>query len=315
MRHPPALVFGAISIAVTLLAAPTPAANESLLGMDQSPKHETIALLKKRSAETDLEISGDLSGLPKGSRRFVAREELLKLHQVTFTVSDDANFTGPTEISGVTLEELGEQLSGTGRGAAQVGALVVAICSDQYRANYPQEYLSAHHPVLALKINGRDPSGWPKDSESHSQAMGPYLISHERFVPRFKILAHADEAQIPWGVVRLEFRAEEKVYGAIAPRGPHAADESAQDGFKIARQNCFRCHNRGDEGGTKAGRPWEVLAIWAQANPGHFAEYVWNPQKINPKSQMPGNPQYDDATMRALIDYFQTFVAKPELKP
>ena len=32
--------------------------------------------------------------------------------------------------------------------------MVVAICDDGYRANYPRDYLVAHHPVLVLQVNG-----------------------------------------------------------------------------------------------------------------------------------------------------------------
>jgi cytochrome c2 len=82
-------------------------------------------------------------------------------------------------------------------------------------------------------------------------------------------------------------------------------DASVQAGFQIAQQNCFRCHNMGEEGGKKAGMPWDVLAIWASASPERFAAYVRNPQAANAKSQMAASPQYDDATMKALIDYFK----------
>jgi cytochrome c1 len=34
---------------------------------------------------------------------------------------------------------------------------------------------------------------------------------------------------------------------------------------------------------------------------------VRNPQKLSKLAEMPGNPNYDDATMRALIAYFRVF--------
>jgi cytochrome c2 len=116
-----------------------------------------------------------------------------------------------------------------------------------------------------------------------------------------------DEPQIPWGVVRLEFRDEAKVFGAIAPRGSRAGDQRARAAFRIAQQNCYRCHNMGEEGGKKAGIPWQVLAIWASTSPERFAAYVKNPQAVHAKSQMEASPQYDDATMKALIEYFREF--------
>ena len=265
-----------------------------------------IRLSASRQSDLDLEVGGELSGLPAGTTRYITRAELLELPQVTFRVSDDANFKESVEISGVLLEELSQAI---GRPPAD---LIVAICSDGYRTNYPQAYVSAHHPVLALAINGQAPQQWPKDAAGHGAWQGPFLISHEHFKPSFKILAHQDEPQIPWGVIRLEFRSAQQVFSSIVPRGPHASAPSVRAGFRIAQQNCFRCHNMGAEGGTKSGRPWQVLAAWAEASSDRFAAYVRNPQKINAKSQMVPSPQYDDGTMRALIDYFKTFAAEPK---
>ncbi len=109
--------------------------------------------------------------------------------------------------------------------------MVVAICDDKYRPNYPRAYITAHHPLLVLRVNGQPPPRWPKNPETHMYNMGPYMISHPKFTPSFKILSHSDEAQIPWGVVRLEFRDEKAVLGAIAPRGPHAQDTAVQAGL------------------------------------------------------------------------------------
>jgi mono/diheme cytochrome c family protein len=256
-----------------------------------------------RQSESDLEISGELTGFPAGSVRYISREELLKLPQVSNAVDDDANFTGTVEISGVLLRELMRALS-----VAPAGKIVVAICVDQYHAHYPEEYVQAHQPVLVLKINGLPPASWPTNAEVHGAAMGPFLISHAKFTPRFKILAHEDEPQVPWGVVRLEFRKEATVLAAIAPRGTHRDEAGVKSGYVIAQQNCFRCHDSNGEGGKKSGRPWPVLAAWAEASPARFAAYVRNPQGVNAKSQMAPSPQYDDATMQALIEYFKTFL-------
>jgi cytochrome c1 len=63
----------------------------------------------------------------------------------------------------------------------------------------------------------------------------------------------------------------------------------------------------GRYGGTKAERPWAVLSLWATTKPDYFAAYIRNPKSKNPKSQMPGFPEYDDATVQALSAYFRTF--------
>jgi mono/diheme cytochrome c family protein len=263
-----------------------------------------VVLQEHRGSELDLAVAGELPGVSRGATRYVSREELLKLPQVTYAVSDDPNFKGTVQVNGVLLEELSKAL-----GASPAADFVVAVCADQYHGNFPRSYVREHHPVLVLKIEGLPPKGWPKNTEATGAYMGPYLISHAKYTPSFKIFAHEDEAQIPWGVVRLEFRDEHKSLAAIAPRGPHAGDVNVQAGFRIAQQNCFRCHNLGEEGGRKSGRPWLVLAAWAAAGPEHFASYVRNPVVNNPNTQMAASPQYDDATMKALIDYFSTFIA------
>jgi mono/diheme cytochrome c family protein len=266
------------------------------------------AMHEKRQLPSDIEVGGALAGLPPDSTRYLTRDELLAMPQMNFTVTDDANFTGRTKIRGVKLEELARRIAAT-----SASDMVVAICNDGYRANYPQAYLLAHHPVLVLQVNDEPPSGWPKDSHEHTSDMGPYMISHPKFKPSYQILSHSDEAQIPWGVLRIEFRDEKTVFGAIAPRGAHAQDREVQDGFHIAQQNCFRCHNAGTEGGQKSGRSWESLSDFAAASPKDFAAYIRAPLTNNPRAQMPGNPQYDDATLAALTAYFLTFSepAKP----
>src|ERR1700731_3910593 len=81
--------------------------------------------------------------------------------------------------------------------------------------------------------------------------IGPYMVSHPNFNPKFKVWSHDDGAQMPWGVVRIEFRGEMAVFGSISPRGPHAADLMVQSGYRMAQQSCLRCHNMGPNGGRK----------------------------------------------------------------
>ncbi len=278
-----------------------------------------VSLSLARKSASDLEVGGELAGLPRGATRYVTLASLLTLPQVTYTGTDDTNFAGAavgvtnvsgTKISGVPLAELARALA-----AAPDSDMVVAICDDKYRANYPRDYVKAHQPLLVLRVNGRLVPGWPKDRETHRFSMGPYMISHPKFTPAFTVLSHTDEAQIPWGVVRIEFRDERAVFGAIAPRGPRAQDAGVQAGYRIAEQNCFRCHNMGGEGGEKSGRPWLVLAAWAAASPEYFSAYVRDPKKKNRHAEMPANRGYDDVTLRAIREYFATFVAVPMETP
>jgi hypothetical protein len=136
--------------------------------LEQAPITRLI-LRTTSSSPLDLEVGGELAGWPPGTTQFILREDLLALPQLAYTVTDDANFRGPTQVSGVSWEELIRRL-----GAAPQSDMVVAICDDQYRANYPRAYVAAHHPLLILNINGKAPSGWPKDSEGHGMDIGPF---------------------------------------------------------------------------------------------------------------------------------------------
>jgi hypothetical protein len=93
-------------------------------------------LYETRQFASDLEVGGELADLPAGSTRYIRREQLLELPQVSYTVTDDTNFTGQTTIEGVELAELVSLLA-----APAKSDLVVAICDDKYRANYPRAYL------------------------------------------------------------------------------------------------------------------------------------------------------------------------------
>jgi len=97
-------------------------------------------------------VSGALAGLPPDSTRYITHDELMAMPLVTFTASGDTNFAGPTKITGVKLEELARAL-----GASPASDMVVAICDDEYRANYPQAYLAAHHPCWFWKWTANRP--------------------------------------------------------------------------------------------------------------------------------------------------------------
>jgi mono/diheme cytochrome c family protein len=260
-----------------------------------------LNLQTSRHAPSDLEIGGSLEGVPAGQTRFVSYASLLSLPQESYTVTDDTNFGKAVQISGVVLAKLPGWL-----GAEPGVTMVIAVCSDKYAAHYPASYVSAHHPLLVLKVNGAEPDHWPLGVDRIP--MGPYLVSHPKFQPSFRVLSHNDEAQVPWGVVRLDFRNEQAVYAPIEPQGAAASDPVVQQGYTIARQSCFRCHSRSGEGGQKSTLLWRDLAHEAVTNPARFDAYVRSPKSLNAQSQMAASPQYDDATLSALRQYFSSFV-------
>src|SRR5258708_34940688 len=100
----------------------------SLLGQTSKPPDSNDSarplLREHRQSPLDLEIAGDRAGLAAGTVRYLSREQILKLPQVTRTVSDDANFKKTVVISGVLLEELNKALRGS-----HPGILMVAVCT------------------------------------------------------------------------------------------------------------------------------------------------------------------------------------------
>jgi hypothetical protein len=262
---------------------------------------QRIPLATQRSSPQDLEVSGDIPGVPSGEKRFVRYADLSALTQVTFTVRDDENFSGPVRLSGVSLDALlaGLEINGGKQ-------MIAATAGDGYEAHYTAEYRAAHHPFLVLHVGGAEPAKWPKGPEGENY--GPYLISHASFTPTFHVLAHKEESQIPYGVVGLRFLDEDAVLKELRPPGAGAASPAMQ-GYRIVLQNCLRCHREGDIGGTKSPFGWPQMALIALGNPTAFGKYVVRPNSVNPEANMPANPDYDAATIAALTAYFHSFAA------
>jgi mono/diheme cytochrome c family protein len=285
VRGKPVITFLAALLAVSGAARPNAAQSPALLAK----------LHAAPTSPSDLALSGDLAGVPRGETRYLTQDDLLAASQPMIISPDDGNFKNAAKVRAIPLEDL------TRAFGVPPTDMLIADCKDKYQTHYTRRYLANHHPVLVTELGGA-PLRESKDDD-----YGPYMIAHRNFKPTFKILAHEDEPQVPWGVVHLEFRDEATVLGAIAPRGAHAGDAALQDGFKIAQQNCFRCHNNGAEGGLKSGVGWTVLAALAANSPDFFTVYVRDPKSKNPNTRMAASPKYDSPTMAALIAYFLTF--------
>ncbi len=264
---------------------------------------EKLSLREKSTSADDLRLSGDLPGLPANAVRFASYADLSKLPQIAFTVTDDSNFSRKTDISGVYLDELLAALDISAK-----NTLIAAICDDEYEAHYPVEYRTAHHPILVLRVNGRKPA--LSKRTSHDGTYGPYLVSHESFTSRHRTLAHQEEAQIPNGVIELRFVNQDEALGAIHPRGEFAAGSPEMQGYLIAQENCYRCHNAGSYGGRKAGISWSSVAKIAYEKPAYFSAYLKDPQSQSAYADMPGFPDYDEPTLAALTAYFRTFASE-----
>lgn len=248
-------------------------------------------------------VSGTAADAAAGSARYIGYADLLRLPQVSVSVKGDPNFAGQNiRVAGVELDVLARAV-----GALPGSDLIDALCADQYRSHYPASYIASHHPILALKIDGESTAIWA--ARTRHQDPGPYFITYAHFIPGYRVLSHEEEIQVPINIARLNFSSTALTFGAIAPRGSFPADSPVQQGFAIAKQNCFRCHFQGPFGGTKSGRDWVSLGIWAREQPAFFARYVRDPLSIEPNAHMPGDPEYDAPTLAALTAYFSTFAS------
>jgi mono/diheme cytochrome c family protein len=261
-------------------------------------------LQSKRGAASDLEITGMVKGLAPDGVRYVSYEDLLGLPLVTVKVRGDDNLSkNPDEsvaVTGVYLDVLANSL-----GADSGSDMIVARCVDGYRANFSNAYIQLHRPIFVLKVDGLRVRDWV--AKTHHDGLGSYFITYESFTPSFKVLSQSEMAQIPVEISRLNFNSAKAILGAIAPRGEHASDPQVIDGYRIAQQNCYRCHNKGIYGGTKASKSWEVLGNEAVRSPSTFERYIHDPWSVNPKSKMPKNAGFDEATEKALQAYFKLF--------
>jgi len=264
-------------------------------------------LHRHREAVNDLEVTGLVHGVPAGESRFVSLAFLLSLPHVTLHIDTFEDFAAITKpgvmVTGVYLDVL----------AARLGAPVVqpsaieAICADGYAASFPSGYIGIHKPLFVLAIDGLTPHEWAE--KHHDYDAGPYFVAYEHFVPHFKVLSHADRPLEPDQITKLLFSTKAVIFAGIEPKqvnDPAQFNSPLVSGFRIARQNCFRCHNSGEYGGTQAGLSWKKLGKIARDRPEYFADWVYDPQKIDPTSKMPANKSYDKATLDALTKYFTT---------
>ena len=263
----------------------------------------------KRLASSDLEVSGTVRGVPPGESRFVSREFLAGLPQVEVTIQEIEELrqvpqTG-LRVKGIYVDVLAQLLG------ADMAIAAAAVCSDGYTSTLSMEYIKKHRPLFVLAIEGMTPHDWAVKNNRFDA--GPYFIGYESFVPSFKVLGHAERPQEPDGVTKMVFDTEDHLIGRIAPkRVPGSKNAAETDGYAIARQNCYRCHNSGAYGGIKAGVSWSEIASIAKNRPKYFAAWVHDPQSIRPRSSMPPNKDYDEVTLAALQRYYAALAVEAQ---
>lgn len=261
------------------------------------------ALSEFRRSASDLELTGYLATRSAVRPLYLTSQELGRMPQVQFLIDDDPDLPGVSmRVAGVELRSLLRILAD---GKAD---LIDVTCTDGYRSYYPIEMIAAHDPVLVLTIDGAEPRTWA--ARTRHEDPGPYLILYDRFRPGWRVLSHVDRPQLPTNAVRIAFDTQADAFAPIRPSATELKSTAVQAGYRIAQQNCIRCHASGGTGGSKSSRTWEQLGTDARDRPDWFVRFVKEPTSVSAGVSMPANREYDGATLAALTAYFQLFAEK-----
>ncbi len=252
------------------------------------------ALPQAGAEEISLLVFGKLAG---GTSNFVVGyPALLAKAAPPVKVELDPELGRAAEFRGVALAELPRLL-----GAGPDADLIILRAADNYFSCFPKDYVVGHQPFLAVEIDGAPPSRWPKTS--YGAALGPYLVSHPKFVGAELLPGLKESPRFPYAVVSLEFARAAETLDRLKVAGA-ATNHTLRIGETLALSACISCHHAGDFGGTLAQRPWVILSTWAKADPGYFRRYVRDPKSVNPAAKMGGFKDWPDEAIEAVRGYF-----------
>lgn len=266
-------------------------------GSQNVPTQDLLMLNYAASGPGDLAVSGRLRGLRVGEKRYIPYADLAALPAVKLKLVGEY-LPGEQEVSALFLTQVWNRLPRE----ADADTLL-AFCKDGYVSIYPRTFLSAYRPFLAMQINGRKPDQWPVPGAKSNP--GPYAITvAESVAPAAMGMLDLGHKK-PWGVTELMAVNQRELF-RIFYEGPWVVlSPRAQQGREIWIHSCFSCHTGPEEslGGTKSGRPFEVIAAHAGYNKAYFKRYVRDPQAMLPGATMEKHAHYTDEQLEALIAF------------
>jgi mono/diheme cytochrome c family protein len=248
-----------------------------------------------------LRVFGKLAG--RTNNVVVGYPALLAKAAPPVKVELDPELGRAAEFRGVALAELPRLL-----GAGPDSDLIILRAADNYFSCFPKDYVDRHQPFLAVEIDGAPPSRWPKTS--YGAALGPYLVSHPKFVGAELLPGLKESPRFPYAVVSLEFARAAETLDRLKVAGA-ATNHSLRIGETLALSACISCHHAGDFGGTLAQRPWVILSTWAKADPGYFRRYVRDTKAVNPAAKMGGFKDWPAEAIEAVRGYFAAYSPAP----
>ncbi len=250
-----------------------------------------------RSSPYDLAVTGLVPGVPAGGVWFARWADLRALPTTKLSINGEF-VSGAQVVTVVFLDDLWKALS------PEPGAdTLLATCSDQYTSIYTAAFIAKYRPFLVLEINGDGPEKWPPPGLSYNP--GPYVITVSPGLAP-EVAGYRDlEHKKPWGVTTIEAASfADKYKGAFTGKWA-SLSEAAQRGREIWINSCASCHPgpAGTFSGTKAARPFQVIAAYAGYDRGFFMKYVRDPKSLVASAKMEPHPDYSDAELSDLIEF------------
>ena len=256
-----------------------------------------LDLHPERSSPFDLALTGLIPGVPGGATRYARWADLRALPTGKLTINGEF-IQGPQTVTVVFLDELWKALS------PEPGAdTLLATCSDQYTSVFTASFIAKYRPFLVLEINGKGPEQWPPPGLTYNP--GPYVITVSAgLVP--EVASFLDlEHKKPWGVTTIEVASfADRYKGAYVGKWAFLSP-AGQRGREIWINSCASCHPgpAGTFSGTKAGRPFQVIAAYAGYDRSFFTRYVRDPKSLVASAKMEPHPDYTDAELSDLIAF------------
>ncbi len=259
-----------------------------------------LELHSERSSPYDLALTGSVAGLSAGETRYARWADIRALPTAELNV--DGEFVkGPEVLTVVFLGDLWKALP-----VAPGADTVLATCGDGYASVFTADFISKYRPFLVLEIDGKGPEKWPPPGLDYNP--GPYVVTvSAELVPavaRFRDVEHKK----PWGVTTLEIASFAERFRSVYGGKWASVSSSVRDGREIWVNSCASCHEgpSGIFGGTKAARPFPVIAAYAGYDRAFFEKYVRDPRSLVPCAKMEPHPHYTDAEMSGLVAFITT---------
>lgn len=272
----------------------------ALCMLASAPAAHALDLHEERTSPFDLAVKGSVAGVPEGATRYARWSDLRVLPTSRVTLNGEF-IKGANVVTVVFLTDVWKALP-----ISADADTILATCSDGYASVYTSGFVSTYKPFLVLEIDGKGPKDWPPPGQSFNPAPFVITVSPDLAAgaPKFLDIEHKK----PWSVTTLEFaRYGDRFRGIYSGKWASLGADAAA-GREIWVNSCASCHAgpRGTFGGTRADRPFPVIAAYAGADPKFFRKYVRDPKSLVASAAMEGHPWYTDEQLSDLIAFITT---------